>query len=99
MYAWLVRIQQAAILAAVAFWAGAQEPAKRPDGLYAEIRTAKGLIVARLEMDLVPMTVSNFVGLAEGTIANAAFDPGRPFFDGTTWFRVEAGHVVQTGVP
>lgn len=88
-----------AILAGLAILAAAQEPARRPDGLYAEIKTAKGLIVARLEMDLTPMTVANFVGLAEGTIANAAFDPGRPYFDGTTWYRVEAGHVIQTGIP
>jgi cyclophilin family peptidyl-prolyl cis-trans isomerase len=94
-----VRLKKIAALAAIATWAGAQEPAKRPDGLYAEIKTSKGLIVARLEMDLVPMTVANFVGLAEGTIANAAFDAGRPYFDGTTWHRVEAGHVIQTGIP
>jgi cyclophilin family peptidyl-prolyl cis-trans isomerase len=86
-------------LALFTILAAAQQPAQRPDGLYAEIKTTKGPIVARLEMDLVPMTVANFVGLAEGTIANAAFDPGRPFFDGTTWHRVEAGHVIQTGIP
>jgi peptidylprolyl isomerase len=82
--------------AAVLF--AAQSPA-RPDGLYAEIRTSKGLIVAHLEQELTPMTVANFVGLAEGTIANAAFDPGRPFFDGTVYHRVVPGHVIQTGAP
>jgi cyclophilin family peptidyl-prolyl cis-trans isomerase len=85
-------------LAILAGLAVAQTP-QRPDGIYAEIRTSKGLIVARLEADLTPMTVANFVGLAEGTIANAAFDPGRPFFDGTVFHRVVLGHVIQTGVP
>jgi len=75
----------------------AQSP--RPDGLYSVIQTSKGKIVARLEADLTPMTVANFVGLAEGTIANAAFDPGRPFYDGSVFHRVVAGHVIQTGVP
>ena len=98
-YARLVRTTTAFFLAALSLCAIAQEPAKRPDGLYAEIKTSKGLIVARREMDLVPMTVANFVGLAEGTIENAAFNLGDPFFDGTTWHRVEAGHVIQTGIP
>ncbi|HEV2444305.1 MAG TPA: peptidylprolyl isomerase, partial [Candidatus Sulfopaludibacter sp.] len=88
------------LLAAVAALLGASPPQpKLPDGLYAEIRTSKGLIVARLEADRTPLTVANFVGLAEGTNANAAFDPGRPYFDGATWHRVVPGHVIQTGIP
>jgi peptidylprolyl isomerase len=72
-------------------------PGQRPDGIYAEVRTNKGLIVLRLDMERTPMAVANFVGLAEGTIANKAFDLGHPFFDGTVWHRVVPGHVIQTG--
>ena len=70
-----------------------------PDGLYTEIFTSKGPILARLEPGLTPLAVANFVGLAEGTIGNAAFDTGRPFYDGTVIHRVEPGHVIQMGAP
>jgi cyclophilin family peptidyl-prolyl cis-trans isomerase len=94
------RVQHA--LFALALLAAAFSPAcrgpKYPEGLFAEITTNKGLIVLQLEFEKTPMTAANFVGLAEGTIENAAFPPGRPYFDGTKWHRVVPGHVIQCGI-
>ena len=87
------------VLAASLLFAAACNKPKYPEGLYAEVLTNKGPIVLRLEFEKTPMTAANFVGLAEGTIENAAFPPGRPYFDGTKWHRVVAGHVIQCGIP
>ena len=75
------------------------ENRKYPAGLYAEVATNKGLIVLRLEIEKTPMTVANFVGLAEGTIRNTALPEGAPYFNGSKFHRVVAGHVIQTGIP
>ncbi len=72
---------------------------KQPDGLYAKIETSKGTMYALLEAKEVPMTVSNFVGLAEGTITNTAKPAGTPYYDGLIFHRVIPGFMIQGGCP
>lgn len=60
---------------------------KQP-GVYATIETEKGNIVILLEHKKTPMTCTNFVGLAEGTIENTAKPKGTPYYDGLKFHRV-----------
>ncbi len=71
------------------------------DGLYAKIATAKGDILLKLYYTKTPLTVINFVGLAEGTLQlGGATQPlGRPFYDGLTFHRVIANFMIQGGCP
>lgn len=70
------------------------------DGLYANLETNKGDILLKLEFDKTPVTVANFVSLANGT-NNFVADSlkGKPFYDGITFHRVIADFMIQGGDP
>ncbi len=70
-----------------------------PDGIYADFNTNKGRFSVRLDYKNTPMTVANFIGLAEGTVSNASYPTGTPFYSGSIWHRVVKGHVIQGGEP
>ncbi len=66
------------------------------EGLYALIDTTKGPITLRLEYLKAPLTVTNFVGLAEGSLDASK---GKRLYDGLTFHRVVADFVIQGGDP
>ena len=69
---------------------------KGKDGVFAIMETSKGSIVLELFYKQTPLTVTNFVGLAEGTLDAAK---GKPFYDGLTFHRVIAEFMIQGGDP
>jgi cyclophilin family peptidyl-prolyl cis-trans isomerase len=72
---------------------------KLTEGLYAEMQTTRGTILLSLAMDSVPLTVANFVGLAEGKIKNTAKAEGVHYYDSLKFHRVIAKFMIQGGDP
>jgi len=74
---------------------------KLDDGLYAKFITSKGDITVKLEFEKTPLTVTNFVGLAEGT-KDFNDSKGRTsgrYYDGLKFHRVINNFMIQGGCP
>ena len=66
------------------------------DGLFARITTNRGDIVVSLEYQKTPLTVCNFVALAEGKMTAAR---GKPYYNGLSFHRVIKDFMIQGGCP
>lgn len=75
------------------------DPKNLSDGLYAQFTTTLGEIYVQLEFEKVPMTVGNFVALAEGKMPNSGKELGTPFYNGTVFHRVIPNFMIQGGDP
>ena len=69
------------------------------NGMYAKINTTKGDILIQLEYEKTPLTVANFVALAEGTMENNKKNQGVPYYNGLKFHRVIADFMIQGGCP
>ena len=70
------------------------------DGIYAEIITTKGVMLAKLDYKKVPITVANFVSLAEGTNTMVKEEyKKKKYYNGLIFHRVIDKFMIQGGDP
>lgn len=79
-----------------------KEKTKKPveEGIFAEIFTSKGNIKLQLEYTKTPITVANFITLAEGTNTFVTNEKkGKPYYNGLKFHRVIPNFMIQGGCP
>ncbi len=93
-------LQLAAICFLVSLTSCKEEYPDLEDGLYAEFVTNKDTMIAKLFFEKVPVTVANFVALAEGNhpMAEEKYK-GKRFYDSLTFHRVMNNFMIQGGDP
>ncbi len=71
------------------------------DGMFAEFETNHGVFVAKLYHEETPLTVANFVSLAEGKNKMVTNDKkkGKPYYDGLIFHRIIKDFMIQGGDP
>ena len=70
------------------------------EGLYANLQTSKGEIILQLEIEKTPVTVANFVSLAEGKNEKVSDEfSGKKYYDGLIFHRVIDDFMIQGGDP
>ncbi|WP_136467200.1 peptidylprolyl isomerase [Flagellimonas onchidii] len=70
------------------------------DGIFADIQTSQGDIIVKLEHEKTPVTVANFVSLAEGNNPFVADSlKGKKYYDGIIFHRIIKDFMIQGGDP
>lgn len=78
-------------------------PLETAQTVHADFQTTLGTFRVQLFVDRAPQTVTNFIQLAEGTVAwknpLTGKDETRPYYDGLLFHRVIDGFMLQGGCP
>jgi peptidyl-prolyl cis-trans isomerase A (cyclophilin A) len=90
----------ALILSLALFGCNSSKYADLGDGVFADIQTSKGAIVVKLEYQKTPVTVANFISLAEGESPFVSEEyKDKKYFDGLIFHRVMKDFMIQGGDP
>ncbi len=90
------------IISLILFVLGCSSDIKE-DGIYAIIKTSMGNMTCKLYYDKTPVTVGNFIGLAEGTREYTDIKTNQKvkgkFYNGLIFHRVVKDFIIQGGCP